>query len=181
MTNAGLLRGHYDGTFAPEMSITRGEFATVLSRFTEATYSGPNLFGDIDNHWSANYINIAVQEGWLRGDGNGDFRPDDPLTRAEVSAALNRMLNRTITNIDDLLEGRHIWPDNSNQKAWYYLDIEKAANSADYERLEGSNVRWIELWPHFDFTFLERPNASATDVFPARLLWQEEKAVRSRL
>ena len=41
--NAGLLTGYPDGTFKPNQSITRAEFAAVAARFLSDEYTGENV------------------------------------------------------------------------------------------------------------------------------------------
>lgn len=48
-----------------------------------------------------NYIGLAYGLGFLRGDGIGKFRPDDPVTWEELAAAVIRAL--------PLLEGGRGW------------------------------------------------------------------------
>jgi hypothetical protein len=73
-----------------------------------------------------------------------------------------------------MLEGMTHWVDNANESAWYYLDIQQATNSAEFARNADGSIRWIELWPFFDFTILERPNSRAEDIFPARATWEQQ-------
>lgn len=41
--------------------------------------------------WYAQSIAYCVEHGIMKGDGNGKFRPDDPITRAEVAAVAERL------------------------------------------------------------------------------------------
>jgi len=40
-------------------------------------------FSDVSNHWARERIEDAVQEGWISGYGDGSFRPERHVTRAE--------------------------------------------------------------------------------------------------
>ena len=176
MVNAGLMRGDDWHLFRPNDFITRAEFAAVASRFTEMVSTGTPMFEDVAGHWAENYINIAAEMGWFQGYEDGEFRPNNLITRAETATIVNRMLNRVLGSTEDLLPNMVRWPDNSNPNAWYYLAMQQATNSADYERREnGINIRWTAMWPHFDFTILERPHSRAEDVFPARAIWFQLK------
>ena len=95
MSNAGLFRGLPDGSFRPNASITRAEFAAVAARFLEEEYfmpvgvrsmSGGLEINDVDGHWTERYINTIIHFDWARGFGDGTFRPNDNITRAEVAA-----------------------------------------------------------------------------------------------
>ena len=41
-------------------------------------------------HWAEEKLAAWVERGWLVGDGNGNLRPDDPVTRAEFATMVNR-------------------------------------------------------------------------------------------
>ena len=55
----------------------------VAAQFSNAQYSGPDLFSDISDHWARDYINRAANEGWIAGYPDGSFGPDDYITRAQ--------------------------------------------------------------------------------------------------
>jgi hypothetical protein len=178
MVNVGIIRGDDWGFYNPRAPITRGEFAAMISRFTDIISEESYAFNDIDGHWAANYINLAYFLGWVQGDDWGDFRPNSHITRAEATAVVDRMMSRVLRSREDLLPNMKSWPDNVNENAWYYLHIQHATNAADFERIDNTHIRWTQLWPHFDFTILERPNACATDIFPVRTLWMQQKLAR---
>jgi len=51
----------------------------------EENYDNGSSFQDVtDNHWAKQYIENLVQEGVLSGYSDGTFRPDNPVTRAEL-------------------------------------------------------------------------------------------------
>lgn len=43
------------------------------------------------NHWAKKAIDYAVSKGYLKGEGNGNFRPNAAVTRAEFAAILDRV------------------------------------------------------------------------------------------
>lgn len=146
MASAGLLKGQPDGSFAPERPVTRAEFAAIAARFDSEAYSGPDLFKDISGHWAAAEINRAGQRGWVRGTPDGLYEPDRPITRAEAAALINRVLERAPETADDLLPGMRTFPDNLDPAAWFYLDLQEAANGHDFERRDGGVYeRWTAL------------------------------------
>lgn len=49
-------------------------------------------FRDIENHWAREYIKKLSDYGIVSGDGNGNFRPDAPVTRAEVAKIVSNAL-----------------------------------------------------------------------------------------
>lgn len=144
--NAGVILGAAEDYFDPERPITRAEFAVISSRFASDPYDGPNLFPDIQGHWAAQDINRAAKYGWITGMPGGNFEPDRYILRAEAAALINRVLERAPETKDDLLPGMRTWPDNMDETRWYYLDIQEAGNSHDYDRKEdGVHETWTAL------------------------------------
>ena len=58
---------------------------------------------------------------------------------------INRVLNRVPESADDLLADMIIWPDNSDKSAWYYLAVQEATNSHDYEMKNHIYEKWTAL------------------------------------
>ena len=144
LSNMGILGGYEDGTFRPNASITRAEFAKIaVSFFDWADIEAVNSFVDVrDSAWYANYVAVAAEIGLIEGYGGNVFRPEATITRAEACTIINRTLGRA-PDADHLLPvGRmNTWPDNSDTGVWYYAQIQEATNSHDY--------RWlgdIEQW-----------------------------------
>jgi len=168
MANAGVVQGRPDGTFQPNHPITRAEVAAITARFFNETSQNPGAFIDTAGHWAEGYIDLLADFGWVQGSGDGIFRPNDPVTRAEVAAIVNRMLNRVPESIDSLLDGRTLWPDKTNQGAWYYLYLQEASHSTEFERLSNSYLNWTELLSHIEWQLLELPDSRPGDVRTSR-------------
>ncbi len=159
--NAGLLTGYPDGTFKPNQSITRAEFAAVAARFLSDEYTGENVgdFSDTKGHWAAKEIRRAAEAGWVTGSNNG-FRPNDKINRAEVMTIVNRMLDR-IPDAEHMLGTMKKWKDNP-EDAWYYEAVQEATNEHAYERDElGVTEHWTEVLPASDWKNLEAAWANA--------------------
>jgi len=166
MTNAGVFSGMPDGTFQPGRPITRTEFAVAMTRFfTELPTEGGSMFSDINNHWAAAEINAAARMGWITGMPDGTFEPNRPITRAEAAALVNRILQRLPKTTADLLPGMIVWQDNANQTAWYYLYIQEASNSTEYEmQADGIHKTWTALIDPRAWELLERPTSRPEDI-----------------
>lgn len=94
----GYINGYPDGTFRPQASVTRAEFVTMIARSMGAepsTVGSDNEFVDQDKigQWAQPYIYYALGEGWINGFEDGSFRPEQPVTRAEMTVIASRMLN----------------------------------------------------------------------------------------
>jgi spore germination protein YaaH len=93
----GWMTGETDDTFAPDQELTRAEAATILVRakgLSDAGVPSPaSPFADVPpGHWAAQAIAVAAQQGYVDGVAAGQFAPDLPITREQMSALLVRLL-----------------------------------------------------------------------------------------
>ena len=95
ISSLGVLQGDGDGNFRPEEPMTRAEFAKACVGFATKDPIAPGAdFSDFSRlAWYYSYIQKAVAFGWIEG-YNGEFRPDDYITRTEAVTIINRMLAR---------------------------------------------------------------------------------------
>ena len=152
MTGLGIVQGRSATTFDPKAPITRAQFAAICARFDTGVSSGSRTFSDIGGHWAEKYIERAAELGWIQGFADGTFRPDTYITRAQAMTMINRVLNRTPEDEEDLLEGMKVWPD-CNPGDWFYLAVQEATNSHDYKD-RGGEV-WTKLTRDPDWTRYE--------------------------
>ena len=158
LSSMGIVKGHNDGTFAPNAPITRAEFAAIAARFDDKNTDTSSKFTDIASHWAKNEIGIAANKGWINGYPDGTFRPNQYITRAEAMTLVNRVLNRLPENSSDLLDSMIKWPDNSDVSAWYYLAVQEATNSHAYsdKSKDDKYEKWSKLRETRDWTELEK-------------------------
>ncbi len=85
-----IMVGDENGEFRLDDTIIRSEVAKMaihamgLEDAAESS-KGKTTFNDVSTeHWANGYINLAVSQGLLVGDGDGNFRPNDPITYAEA-------------------------------------------------------------------------------------------------
>ncbi|MCV9950330.1 S-layer homology domain-containing protein [Paenibacillus sp. BT-177] len=88
----GLLSGDPQGTFRPAATLTRQELAVLLVRALKLDpISSSSTFKDVQSkQFAAPYIEAAQKAGFLSGDGLGNFRPNDSVTREELAAVFVR-------------------------------------------------------------------------------------------
>ncbi len=85
-----ILKGDPEGTFRPNDTITRAEFAAVICRAlglgdAAVGIGGSTRYYDVpQGHWATGYINMATQQGIINGDPEGTFRPEDPVLYEEA-------------------------------------------------------------------------------------------------
>ncbi len=96
MFEDGLTVGFGDGTFRPENQLTRAETAAFITRslFGETfPFTSTPHFSDVsDSHWAFAYVQKMADEGIANGYGDGTFRPENDITRAEIAAFIVRGL-----------------------------------------------------------------------------------------
>lgn len=95
VTSKGYFNGVADKTFAPADNMTRAMFVTVLFRFHGAKGdSSQSAFVDVaPGEWYTAAINWAAANRIVDGVGNGKFAPNDPITRAQMCAMIERYLD----------------------------------------------------------------------------------------
>lgn len=146
LSRMGIIAGYPDGTFRPNAPITRAEFAAIATRFDNNGDKTPVSFTDIIGHWAEGEITVAANHGWVSGYGDGTFRPQNQITRAETMSLVNRVLKRLPETPADLLPDMITWTDNADTSSWYYLPVQEATNSHYYEFKENSkHEKWTEL------------------------------------
>ena len=112
-------------------------------------------FSDAAGHWAAAIIEKAEDYGLIQGYPDGTFGPDKTVTRAELMAMVNRATGRAPESTSALLSGMKTWKDNADTARWYYLDVQEATNSHDYDWL-GSIEDWTEKLEERDWEALEK-------------------------
>ena len=94
LESAGIMEGYEDGKLHPERTLTRAEFATILCRAYPdvITHQLAYMFSDLpENHWAYEYIQKAVNAGWLKGNTDGTFSPDDNITYEQAVTVMCRV------------------------------------------------------------------------------------------
>ncbi len=61
--------------------------------FSTASEPRESLMSDFSGHWAEDEIDYVLEKGWMVGDPDGNFRPDDTVTRAELA--------KVLTNVDE--------------------------------------------------------------------------------
>lgn len=95
----GLITGYGDGTYRPELPVTRAELAGILSRYLEYENPSPsfeNPFVDTQEHWAVNAITAMAEKNITGGYGDSKgklyFKPDNPAKRGETAVMLAKAL-----------------------------------------------------------------------------------------
>ncbi len=85
-----ILNGYPDGTFRPDRSVSRAEFAAIVTAiFTQPIQRKYVPFVDVPNtHWAARAIQKAYETGFLVGYPDGTFHPNNRIARGDALVAL---------------------------------------------------------------------------------------------
>lgn len=98
ITYADIATGFPNGDYRADRSVTRAEMATFLARAFDLTASSEAPFSDVDPASPhAVGITAVAEAGIATGPGDGTFRPDDPVTRAQMASFLARALDLDAT------------------------------------------------------------------------------------
>jgi uncharacterized protein YndB with AHSA1/START domain len=144
LASLGMVEGVGGGKFAPERTITRAEFTVMAMRFARLPEGGENPFSDVSSSdWFHDQVVGAAQYGWITGYTDGTFRPEATITRAEVAAITNRLLDRAADEdyVDDHAGELRQFPDVS-ASYWAYHDIVEATNAHSYRVYDGEE-HWM--------------------------------------
>ena len=144
LASRGVIVGYRDGTFRPNSPVTRAELTAVLTRVSGQSVKPKKCFRDVGaSHWASAFVAAAQKNGWVNGYPDGTFRPDAPVTRAEATAIMNRVLGRSPDGLYLVFSSDlRLFPDVGTD-AWYYADVTEASvpHTARFER-EGASETW---------------------------------------
>jgi hypothetical protein len=96
--SGGIVKGYTDGTFKPNHTVTRSEFAVMLMNTLKPQGAGAELtFTDTAKigTWAQKAVAQAVQAGIIKGYADGSFRPDATIIRTEMAAMNANALSLT--------------------------------------------------------------------------------------
>lgn len=123
MAKMRVINGYEDNTFKASNPITRAEFITIAMKFYEDVPVKHTQFSDVPNNfWAKPSIEKALSVGLMKGYADASFKPNNPITRAEVATVINRMSGKV--GMESKYKNKFL--DNDPTK-WYYEEI-KAAN-----------------------------------------------------
>ena len=95
LTKRQIINGISESSFAPYTPVTRAQFIkmmavnagiapdTSLCRFTDVPRT----------HWAAPFIEWGAENGIINGTGNGEFSPDEPVTREQIASIISRYIS----------------------------------------------------------------------------------------
>jgi hypothetical protein len=160
LARQGAVTGFLDGTFRPDVPMTRGEFATVVSQaFPNApAVSTDTPFFDVPSQTrTGTAVRNARQSGFLAGFPSGVFRPEDTVTRIQA--------------IVSLTNGLKLQPRNFSiaELSLIYDDVKDIPNYGINAVVAATENRLLVNYPEIRFV---RPNTPATRAEVAAFVCQ---------
>lgn len=131
LSNTGVVVGYPDGTFRPDSQITRAEFATMTIKALkqqDAKIKWSPKFSDVtDEYWAYENIKKAAYFDLIKGSSNGNFYPEETVSRAQVLAVVINSLTTEDMTID---QARNLlstsYSDYKNIPDWVVIQSGKA-------------------------------------------------------
>lgn len=101
MAQRGVISGKTAHTFDPNGTLTRAEFAAMISKCALTSrdlneYDFKSRFSDVaNNHWGKKSINWASEAGIISGTGGGKFNPAGKVTRQDIAVMVSQFVRVT--------------------------------------------------------------------------------------
>lgn len=93
VSQAGIFSGDSNGNFNPDAPITRIQLAKVLDLAFDLNINSFSYFSDVNrSHWGYTHVQALYSNGITTAD-QGNFKPNQPVTRAHFAVFLYRVLS----------------------------------------------------------------------------------------
>jgi hypothetical protein len=106
------IHGYEDGTFKPERNVTRAEVAAMLYNLYQLNNLDVKVkdFPDVpDNYWAKHVIDVVYSQGLMVGYTDGTFKPNDPITRAELATVIAKVKHLDIDTPNPFSDTQNNW------------------------------------------------------------------------
>ena len=131
LTEVGVVVGYPDGTYKPDIPVTRAEFASMAIKALgqeDANVTQDIHFSDVSSDfWAYNIIKKAVYFDLIPDSKETEFRPYDSVTRAEaITIAVNALTTSQISEqrAQDIVAKSY--EDYTQMPAWFLISAAKA-------------------------------------------------------
>jgi len=103
LQSLGFIAGDVNGNLMESNMLTRAELTVLVAELNgikenAKTYAIQSTFNDVNpNEWYGPYVAYAEKEGWFKGDSNGNFNPNDPVSNQMMATVMLRTLEYDTT------------------------------------------------------------------------------------
>jgi hypothetical protein len=159
LATRGLVAGFPDGSFRPNATVTRAEFAAMIRQaFDQPTRRTAVEFEDVPaSYWAYTAIQTAYRTGFLSGFPDGTFRPEEVTPRVQALVSLASGLELSSNEAIATLLNR------------YYQDAAQIPNYAQGQIAAATSNRVVVNYPNPE---LLRPDQAATRADVAAFIYQ---------
>ncbi|WP_158598253.1 S-layer homology domain-containing protein [Falsibacillus albus] len=159
----GIMQGNENGDYMPKKNVTRGEFATFISRALKLP-AGTGSFKDVASGSKlAPGIYAASKAGIVTGYTDGRFGPNDTISREQMAVMIGRALN--YKNVEQTTE-----PISFSDSSQLPSSVKKAV-------MVNVHYKIINGIPNSDGTFRFEPKSNATREQAAAVIYRMLNAV----
>ncbi len=127
LASRGIINGYSDSTIRPNSYITRAEFVKIATNMFGFNNTDSSVnFSDVSyTDWYYDYVKAGSNLNLINGYSDGEFKPNDYITRAEAVTVIDNILGRTQ---DDSQYYAEINYNDVNYNDWYYTYIKMATS-----------------------------------------------------
>lgn len=121
LADRGIIKGNPDGTFAPDNTVNRAEFLTMLYRVMKEKPSAPSqpCFKDVPaGSWFEAVVCDAAAQGHVSGYADKTFKPELPVNRVEALKMIFTVLGLSMQSTLEATTRATVYTDVSST-AWY--------------------------------------------------------------
>jgi len=90
LANKGIIKGYGNGVFGAKDDVTREQVAALIYRYMQLddARESDNPYNDLDSSAFTKEVLAVSKKGYMKGYGDGKFRPEGILTRAEMAQVM---------------------------------------------------------------------------------------------
>lgn len=99
----GFVNGKSEDEFAPDLKITRAEFAAIIARILNLEKKSAKYLDISEDMWYNEYVGAVSEAGYMSG-FDGYFRPDDNITREEMCQVIFNITGASEKENEETLE-----------------------------------------------------------------------------
>ncbi|MBD2313738.1 S-layer homology domain-containing protein [Desertifilum sp. FACHB-1129] len=186
VTAANFMSNFPDGNFYPERTISRAELASILVRVFRLDVRQPTrtetlTLTDVPTtHWAYNDIRTAIQTGMMTGYREGQFFPNQRVTRAEAFSIIAQgygVFQFPDENIRNLLSR---YPDSNDIPSWARKSMATALYEGFVNTDSNSRIRPQDPMTRGDMAYA-LSQYLARQERPATIPWNDDANVSSFL